>query len=205
MYCMGMFLLTNMSPAWMSAKSLQWCRTLCDPVDCSLPGFSVHRILQARILEWVAMPFSRGSSQPRDWTWVYYVSYIGRWIPLEPTGKPNMSPIHGFPGCSDSKTFAFNAGDVGWIPGSGSSPGGEIIHSSILPRRIPWTEEPGGLQFMGSQRTGYNQVNTHTHTHTHTHTRARAHAHVHNRFFVVFTYSYFLLNSELHEITLLST
>ena len=50
------------------AKSLQFCPTLCDPVDCSLPGPSVHGILQARILEWVAVPFSRGSSQPRDQT-----------------------------------------------------------------------------------------------------------------------------------------
>ena len=40
--------------------------TLCDPVDCSLPGSSVHGILQARILEWAAIPFSRGSFQPRD-------------------------------------------------------------------------------------------------------------------------------------------
>ena len=39
---------------------------LCDPVDCSLPGSSVHGILQARILEWVAVSSSRGSSQPRD-------------------------------------------------------------------------------------------------------------------------------------------
>ena len=46
------------------------CLTLCDPMDGSLPGSSVHGILQARILKWVAMPFSRGSSRPRDWTWV---------------------------------------------------------------------------------------------------------------------------------------
>ena len=45
---------------------LQSCPTLCDPVDCSLTGFSVHRILQARILEWVAVPSSRRSSWPRD-------------------------------------------------------------------------------------------------------------------------------------------
>ena len=44
----------------------QSCPTLCNPMDCSLPGPSVHGILQARILEWVAMPSSRGSSQPRD-------------------------------------------------------------------------------------------------------------------------------------------
>ena len=44
----------------------QSCLTLCDPMDCSLPGFSVHGILQAKILEWVAIFFSRGSSQLRD-------------------------------------------------------------------------------------------------------------------------------------------
>ena len=48
----------------------QLCPTVSDPVDCSPPGSSVHGILQARILEWVAIPFSRGSSWPRDWTQV---------------------------------------------------------------------------------------------------------------------------------------
>ena len=48
----------------------QSCLTLWDPMDCSSPGSPVHGILQARILEWVAIPFSRGSSQPRDRTWV---------------------------------------------------------------------------------------------------------------------------------------
>ena len=48
----------------------QWCPTLCDPMDCSPPGSSVHGILQARILEWVVISFSRGSSQPRDGTQV---------------------------------------------------------------------------------------------------------------------------------------
>ena len=64
----------------MHAKSLQLCLNLCNPRDCSLPGSSVHGILQARILEWVAMPSSRGSSQPRDRTHVSYVSCIGRWV-----------------------------------------------------------------------------------------------------------------------------
>ena len=44
----------------------QSCPTLCNPMDCSLPGSSIHGILQARILEWIAISFSRGSSQPRD-------------------------------------------------------------------------------------------------------------------------------------------
>ena len=51
--------------------------TLCDPMDCNPPGFSVHGLLQARILGWVAISFSRGSSQPTHRTWV---SCIGRWI-----------------------------------------------------------------------------------------------------------------------------
>ena len=50
--------------------------TLCDPVDCSPPGSSIHGILQARILEWVAISFSRGSSRPRDQTWVSHI--LGR-------------------------------------------------------------------------------------------------------------------------------
>ena len=62
------------------AKLLQSCLTLCDPMDHSPPGSSVHEILQARILEWVAMPSSRGSSWPRDWTWVSYVFCLGRWV-----------------------------------------------------------------------------------------------------------------------------
>ena len=53
------------------------CLTLCDPMDCSLPGFSVQRIFQARILEWVAVSFSRVSTGPRDWT---HISFIGRWV-----------------------------------------------------------------------------------------------------------------------------
>ena len=73
----------------MRAKSLQSCLTLCDPIDCIPPGSSVHRILQSRILEWVAMPFSRGSSWPRDWTCVSCSSCIaGRFFMAEPPGKP---------------------------------------------------------------------------------------------------------------------
>ena len=49
-------------------KSFQLCLTLCDSMDCRPPGSSGHGTLQARILEWVAMLSSRGSSRPRDWT-----------------------------------------------------------------------------------------------------------------------------------------
>ena len=50
-------------------KATQLCLTLCDPM-----AYIVHGILQARILEWAAFPFSRGSSQPRDWTQVYHIA-----------------------------------------------------------------------------------------------------------------------------------
>ena len=50
----------------MPCSVTQLCPNLCNPMDCSLPGSSVHGILQARILEWVAISSSRGSSQPRD-------------------------------------------------------------------------------------------------------------------------------------------
>ena len=66
--------------------------TLCDPMDCSPPGSSVHGILQARILEWVAISFSRGSSQPRDQTQVTHI--VKDYLPTEPPGKPwrNLLP-----------------------------------------------------------------------------------------------------------------
>ena len=60
------------------AASLQSCPTLCDAMDHSPPGSSVLGILQARILEWVAMPSSRGFSRPWDWIRVSYVSCTGR-------------------------------------------------------------------------------------------------------------------------------
>ena len=60
--------------------STQLCLTLCNPIDCSLPGFSIHGIFQARILEQVAISFSRGSSQPRDWTHVSYINCTGRGV-----------------------------------------------------------------------------------------------------------------------------
>ena len=56
----------------------QSCLTLSDPLDCSLPGSSVHGIFQARVLEWVALSFSRRSCQRKNWTWVSCVSCIGR-------------------------------------------------------------------------------------------------------------------------------
>ena len=75
----------------MCAKSLQSCLTFCDPMDHSPPGSSVLGILQARILEGVAVPSSRGSSQPRDPTCVSYVYLLWQAgsLPLAPPAKPS--------------------------------------------------------------------------------------------------------------------
>ena len=64
----------------------QSCLTLCDPMDCSLLGSSVHAVFQARVLEWVAISFSKGSSQPRNWTWSPALQEDA--LPSEPPGKP---------------------------------------------------------------------------------------------------------------------
>ena len=69
----------------------QLCPTLCDPMDCSPPGSSVHGILQARILEWVAIPFSRGSSRPRDWTWISCIA--GRFFTIWTTREAQSLTI----------------------------------------------------------------------------------------------------------------
>ena len=77
--------------AW--AKSLQSCLTLCYPMDRSWPGSSIYGILRARILEWVAVPSSRGSSPPRDWTHcllrlLHQQAAFLFVLPLVPPGKP---------------------------------------------------------------------------------------------------------------------
>ena len=71
---MILLLLQGSEVKW--SKVTQSCLSLCDPLGCSLPGSSVPGIFQASILEWVAISFSRGSSQPRDWTRVS--CFVGR-------------------------------------------------------------------------------------------------------------------------------
>ena len=77
-----------------AAKSLQSCPTLCDPMDCSLPGFSVHGILQARTLEWVAISFSNA------WKWKVKVKSLSPvWLLATPwTAAYQAPPSMGFSG-----------------------------------------------------------------------------------------------------------
>ena len=71
----------------------------CDPIDCNLPGSCVHGIFQARILEWVAISFSRGSSQPRNWTQVFCIAgrFFTYWATREEITKwwaPNQKLLY---------------------------------------------------------------------------------------------------------------
>ena len=90
-------------------KVAQSYPALWDSMDCNLPGSSVHGILQARLLEWVTFPFSRGSSQPRDWTQVSRI--VGRFLPAEPQGSPRILEWVAYPFSSDLR-------DPGIEPGS---------------------------------------------------------------------------------------
>ena len=73
----------------MHPQSLSHAQLFCDSMDCSPPGSSVHGIFQAKILEWIAISFSRGSSWPRDWTCVSLFSCSpGRFFTTETLGKP---------------------------------------------------------------------------------------------------------------------
>ena len=82
------------TPSCVHAKSLQFCLTLCDPMNCSLPDSSIHGIVQARILE-CHYALLQGISWPRDWSCLSYVSCIGRWVLLllALPGKPCYTPV----------------------------------------------------------------------------------------------------------------
>ena len=92
-YCRAVRIWTNHSTTKVIVKVsvTQSCPTLCDPMDYSPPGSSVHGILQARILEWVAIPFSRGSFRPRDQSRVYCIA--GRFFTIWATGKAHHQAL----------------------------------------------------------------------------------------------------------------
>ena len=120
--------------------------TLCDPMDCSLPGSSVHGIFQARVLEWVAMSFSR---RPRLKSWV-------RKIPWRRDRLPT-SVFLGFPGGSDCKESTCSARDPGSIPGLGRCRGGG--HGN--PLQYTCLENPHGQRSLaGYSLCGHKESDT---------------------------------------------
>ena len=152
----------------------QLCPTLCDPTDCSPPGSSVHGILQARMPEWVAISFSRGSSQPRDQTALqaelYPLSHQGRVPSLNQGTLPyclrlclwhnvnwhsalwtSLIKLYFTLWASLVAQLVENRRTVweNWVWSLGWEDPvtkGKATHSSILAWRIPWTLQSMGLQ-----------------------------------------------------------
>ena len=148
-------------------------------MDHSLPGSSIHGISQVRILEWVAISFSRGFSWPRDQIWV---SCFGRWIlyrwatreALYPGIKTTVSACISVGQCLYLKVSSFSerllpwwASQVAVVVKNPPTNAGEVRHRFLLQYfalRIPWTEDPGGLQSIGSQSVGHDWSDlAHTH------------------------------------------
>ena len=88
------YVLCNQSWRALWSEVAQLCPTLCDPMDCILPDFSVHGIFQARVLEWVAISFSMGSSWLRDWTQVSCIA--GKRFTLWPTRESKRGYLGGY-------------------------------------------------------------------------------------------------------------
>ena len=110
------------------------CLTLHDPMDCSQPGSSVHGISQARILEWVTMSFSRGSSRPGNGTCVSWIA--GRFFTTEPPGKPIVSPsfLYALPGESHGQRSL-----AGYIQSIGSQ---RVRYDWALKHTLPVFSQP---------------------------------------------------------------
>ena len=155
----------------------QSCLTLCDPMDCSPPGSSVHGILQARTLEWVAPRGVRPRLEGKPRTLLSSrVATRVSWSPLSglkgvqpplPFGERTWDCSPGHAG-KDGPHLAMTEGSCGfsrpatretWVQSLGQEDPLEkemATHSSSVAWRIPWTEEPGGLQSMVLQRVGHD-------------------------------------------------
>ena len=143
----------------------QSCLTLCHPMDFSLPGSSVHRIFQARILEWVSISFLQGIFPIQVWTHVSCISTFSSITTImNKLTTPTTSPW-GFPSGSVVNNPPANAGDtgdVGSILGSGRPPGGGNVNPlqySCLENSMDgeaWLAEVHGVA-----RVGHNWAVTH--------------------------------------------
>ena len=158
--------------AW-KVSLAQSCPALCGPVDCSPPDSSVHRILQARILEWVAISFSRGSSQSRDPSWVSCTpdGFFSIWATTEAhkcsdlfliqvlglLRKRGMEQV-----CQESLGTSWGTG-----PGGGMSPGPQASVPSCgtdteIPVSAPWCPAVFSLQL---GRSGHRDRGCSSHQH----------------------------------------
>ena len=118
--------------------------------DCSPPGSSVHGILQPRILEWVAISSSRGSSWPRDQTQVSCIA--GRFFTIWATWEI-IGGARGKESSCQCRKHESRVRPLGW---EDPLEEGMATHSSVLAWRTPWTEEPEKPQSIGLQRGGHD-------------------------------------------------
>ena len=156
----------------MRAQLLQSFMTLCDPMDCSPPGSSIHGILQPGKMEWVAMPSSNRSSQPRDRTGVSCDPCIaGR---LFTHWAPGLGGMQCDPKCNVTLRASRVAQMVKnppvmweiWVQSLGQEDPLEkemTTHSSSLAWGIPWTEETGGLRSIGVAKSQTQLSDHHFH------------------------------------------
>ena len=205
---MQLNILSTQSKGMCACLAAQSCPTLCDPVDCSPAGSSVHGISQATILEWVAISFSRGSSQARDPTQVSWKAgrFFTIWATREAHGSPPKQEHPQHPRTTIQPQVAIVGRMRNWCKGwewekelwhqmlggwacrggrwtdlvisswnlttvpavqetrfnpwsERSLEKGMATQSSVLAWEFPWTEEPGGLQFMGLQKSGTHLSN----------------------------------------------
>ena len=165
---------------------LSVCPTLCNPVDCSPPGSSLHGIFQTRSWKGVAISLSRKSYWPSNWPRISWTSYVGRQILYHCTTweakmnipsylsykwrKWDLNRIIKFAIWSWASLLAQKVKNLPemqetWVwslDRDDPLEEGMATHSSILAWRIPWTEEPGGLQSVGSQRVRHGWMTEHS-------------------------------------------
>ena len=137
----------------------QLCPTLSDPMNCSLPGSSVHGIFQARVLEWgaIASPIPKGKRFHFKLKGLDFIV-----LATENHGKLLTGNYLGFPCGANSKEPACQCRSHKrhrFDPSIRKIAWGRKMktHSSILAWEMPWTEKPGGLQSIGWQRVGHNR------------------------------------------------
>ena len=137
-------------------KVAQSCPTLCDPLDCSLSRFSIHGIFQARVLEWVAISFSWGSSRPRDWPWVSHI--VSRRFTIWATSGKHPRISHD----SDCGT---NQGRTRWTVSVALRSRGCFCLDHPPHCALAWSCFPGGqfFSFWGHSCCPWNPENTNPH------------------------------------------
>ena len=150
----------------MLAQSLQSCLTLCNPMDHGPPGSPVHGILQARMLEWAAISFSRGVflTQGLNSSLLYFQ---GDSLPLSHQGSPSAHSSIQFSHSVMSDSLQPRGLQYARPPCPSPTP--RVYSNSyplrrgqwqpspvLLPGKSPWMQEPGGLQSTGSHRVGHD-------------------------------------------------